>query len=155
MSHYEINKKDVGRAYQCGNKVVEVSTFAKRDCQGSDGRARRVETAGIPLCPGSKENATNRSIAGRKSGIHGEAAKESVVEGEAVSEAFRRNYQYDGHTSIGEVSSKRALKWVNLSGQIAWSWSIALTDYPPKRWRRSTGFWCRAKRCINLMMTYA
>lgn len=155
MSHYEIDEEDIGRADQCGNQVVEASAFPKRGSQGTGGRPRRIETAGLSLCPGSEGNETCRGIAGDKSGVHGKTSGESSGEGKAVSEGFRRNDQYDSHTSNGEVSSKRALKWLNLWGQIAWSWSIALTDCPARRFPRSTGFWCRGRRYTNLIMTYS
>lgn len=155
MSHYEIDTEGVGGADQCGNQVVEASAVAKRGCEGTGGRPRRIETAGISLCPGSKGNATSRSIAGRKSGVHGKTPEESGVESEAVSKEFRRNDQHSSHTSIGEVSSKRALKWLSPTVPITWSWSIALTDCPARRLLRSTGFWCRGRSCTNLMTTYS
>lgn len=155
MSHYEIYAKDVGGADQCGSQVAEMSVFAKCGCQGADRGPRRLKTAGISLCPGSEGNATGLGVAGGKSGVHGETPKELGGESEAICEEFRRNDQHDSHTSIGEFSSKRALTWLELLGQIVWSWSIALTDWLARRWLRFTGFWFREKRWTNLMMKYS
>ena len=153
-AHHEIDREDIGRADQCDNQAVEAAVFAKRGCQGPGGRPRRVETAGLSLCPGGEGNAANYAGAGRKSGVHCKTSEESGVESEAARKEFGRNDQHYSHRSIGEGSSKRALKWLSLSGQVAWSWSIALIDCPARRWPRFTGFWCRKRRSANQIITY-
>ena len=154
MAPHEIDREDIGRADQCGHQAVEASAFAKRGCQGPGGRPRRIETAGVSLCPGGEGNAARCAVAGRKSGVHGKTSEESSVESEAARKEFGRNDQHYSHPSIGEGSSKRALKWLSLSGQVAWSWSIALIDCPARRLPRSTGSWCRRRRSADQIMTY-
>lgn len=155
LAHYEIYAKDVDGADQCGSQVAEMSAFGKWGCQGADRGPCRLKTAGISLCPRSEGNETAIGVAGGKSGVHGETPKELGGEGEAICEEFRRNDQHDSQTSVGEFSSKRALTWVERLGQIVWSRSIALIDWPARRLLRFTGSWFREERWTKPMMKYS